>query len=1160
MRLFHRISALSAVYASARCLNPLVLFSVGCILRRRFALLISCVLMFSVVIGQGVATANETAAEQRPSYADVFRIKNIAPSLTNNGGEFTNSELYYAVDGLTDSHWETARQNTDTFHNEVIVDFRYPIELGRIGYWPRVEGARLKGYPTRVSIYASPSETGEDYTLVHQGSYSPREGELMLDFGKSVTAQRIKFVFDEAYQNWAAIGELVFYKFDEVSTQVNAMFTDTLFTQLAEGVTSEQVEALYTRSLTHPDGSLTDKLLTARALLAGQAIPGRIITPAQDGNVRQHTHNVLKMANFGSSLLPTGIAARPGETVTVYVDIEPHKPLPSIVFSQNQGTWNGWKQGYKLLPGTNTFTVPSFANPQNKVPGGPIYIENPYTPEQQGVAPRIRISGGYDFPLFAEGDDVEEYKNELRNYLALRESDPSRYADVAEIASPWITATGTTENASRAYLEQNRNPQEILDFHKKQYQELLKFAGVTDFDGSGDDPKARVLTPRQVVRATTMPGAGYFAYATGDHTGFSASTMNGYFGATQYGWGIAHELGHHLDAWGAKWDEVTNNMWANYNQVVLEKRNDRIEERQYDKLMTSNARDDYATNAGPVSDLSIFWQLFLYDHDYWAKYQRARRDDLFSQLSEVDRIVALSSAAIGYDMTEHFDRHHYFQQRYPNNPTAQATAKERVKAAIAAANIPAAPADFRTWYMWTKALNTDQGFTDLSAPTIEDVTYANGNVTVTLSDPLSRDEARLGYEIMVDGKVMAFVRNDSITFPIVDDGQPHTYSVRAFDIKLQPTVESAAVTVNYTDPRIYLTGPTFVPRGASMETVARAMSAYDSAGNQLQVTADANTIDTTKTGIYRVNFTATDAQGRSKTKNQAIHVVARTTYISDMPTVTETDGWRGMAKDRKIESNTPISLTLGSGVEHPFPKGIVSHAPARVTYDLSNMNAQFFEAYLGIEGAVRQSSGNIIMEVLADGQSIFKSSPVTSSSPARHIVLDVTDVKTLELVTDSNGPNTADHGVWAAANISEYFLADRWKPESTGITRPEGEDVTEGDVYASLTNMAPAAKIASKELLTDIPTENGKVDVLVTYTDNSTSEVSVPITFVKATPETPGDEDTAGTVQGLEIPSTGGRGAVVIYAAALFLACVALLGAFAKKRHNTRAAAVRAKG
>ncbi|MDO5033764.1 MAG: M60 family metallopeptidase [Actinomycetaceae bacterium] len=533
-------------------------------------------------------------------------------------------------------------------------------------------------------------------------------------------------------------------------------------------------------------------------------IEGEAFTLPREGDVRTHTKDVLKMSSFGGILIPTGLAANQGQTVRVYVEANEGEPLPKIVFSQAQGKFSEWNRKVQLEPGENVVTVPQILNPAGVVAGGPIYFENPYTPAEQSEAPRVRIAGAYRFPYFEDGGDPEEFTQYLTEYKQKVEENPGEYASIVELSSDWVIMTGTLANAE-IFLN-GKSPQATLDFHKQRYQDLLKFSGLSEFGAEYVDVKEWIHAPRQMVRAMSMP-RGVFAYAMNDHTGFGEGSMNNYFNAESYGWAMSHELGHQIDLMGAKWPEVTNNMWANYAQVVLQGQNDRVTPSQYNTLFTQNALDDYAQNSKAISNLAIFWQLHLYDPEFWPKFQDAARDDaLFPELSTEQRLVVLSSYVLGFDLTEHFDRHHYFDYRWSSVADQEAN-REAVRAAIADAGIPERPANLKTWYMWTKAARVQETFADLSAPRVANVEYADGRATVTLADDLGRDEARLGYEVFMDGKLVAFASEDRVSVPFVDDGASHTFAARAYDLKLNRTDMSALVSFNAAEPGIVVLPP-----------------------------------------------------------------------------------------------------------------------------------------------------------------------------------------------------------------------------------------------------------------------------------------------------------------------------------------------------------------
>ena len=162
-----------------------------------------------------------------------------------------------------------------------------------------------------------------------------------------------------------------------------------------------------------------------------------------------HAQQILKMS-YGTNNQPTGIAARAGEKITVYVDADASGPLPQLVFTQQEGSWSAWSSTVSLKPGKNEFTVPTIYS-GNVTQGGPIYIVNPYTSEQQKKAPVIRIEGGERFPIFTKDTDPQQFKAFLTDYHNRLNADVAAHPDVlerelidvVEIVSDRIIFTGT---------------------------------------------------------------------------------------------------------------------------------------------------------------------------------------------------------------------------------------------------------------------------------------------------------------------------------------------------------------------------------------------------------------------------------------------------------------------------------------------------------------------------------------------------------------------------------------------------------------------------------------------------------------------------------------------------------------------------------------------
>ena len=143
-----------------------------------------------------------------------------------------------------------------------------------------------------------------------------------------------------------------------------------------------------------------------------------------------------KMWNF-QDWQPTGLAVKSGQVITVYVDVEKGKPTPKLIFKQMDSQHNG-NRVINLTNGKNVITIPEVDSNQLR-PGtakaGVLYTNNPYTPEEQGRIPKIRIEGAFSYPHYIKGvDNDEEVMQELSEYVEKLEEDPT-LPDVFEVFS-----------------------------------------------------------------------------------------------------------------------------------------------------------------------------------------------------------------------------------------------------------------------------------------------------------------------------------------------------------------------------------------------------------------------------------------------------------------------------------------------------------------------------------------------------------------------------------------------------------------------------------------------------------------------------------------------------------------------------------------------------
>lgn len=758
-------------------------------------------------------TDADTVQDPQANYDAQFQIPASAiASYTSNYGNWWKNVIAYAFDGNPATFWETRLPNNATRTNHVDITFKEITEIGKIEYYPRADGTPLKGYPTQLTILASQSDKGENFTEIYSAKNKTTSEALKIDLGKNYSFKRLRFRFDEADRGMAAIAELKFYKFDEVAAQVKALFADGLYNSLKADVTKERLDTLEAQVALHPSDAVKNLFQRAQSIFTGSTTSeGETFTLDQRGNTVKHAREVLKTGSYGTDLLAVGIAARAGETIRVYVDADASAPLPQIAFSQQFGKWNGWITYRNLHVGENIFTVPSLPNPSN-VPaaGGAVYFLNPYTAQEQPKAPRIRIENGYRYPLFHDGDDVQDFMQFLRSYQEQMKKDPEKYANIVEILDDYSLVNGTVNNA-QVWLNDQASPQDAVNLQKKTIPLILAYAGITEENGT---PTSSRMGVRAHMRAMSMPNSSYGAYAMGDHVGYREPAVGSIFAGKPYNWALTHELGHQLDIPGGTWAEITNNMWANYIQTDVNKGTDRAEAYDwYNNAFIHSAPDSYATQKDVPWRTNALWQLRLLKDNYWPEYQKALRSGKYADagLTQPERIAAVSSAVMGMDLTEHFARYDWFGRR--NNKgiaTEEGIAKEsasiaKIKAVLAQDGVPEKEENIKPWYLWSKASkNAGKKFNDLHAPEIDSITYRDGKLTVVFKKDSNREDATLGYEIKMDGKVIGFTRTDTFTTAIADDQAEHNFSFRGFDIKLTPT--TALETVNMT-----LSAPTSQP-------------------------------------------------------------------------------------------------------------------------------------------------------------------------------------------------------------------------------------------------------------------------------------------------------------------------------------------------------------
>lgn len=294
----------------------------------------------------------------KETYNNTFKIDNSEIEKISSNDGSTAEALMKAIDDNTKTYWSSRKVNTDDFKNEIIVQLKEATVLDRLIYggtpgWQ-------KGYAEEFEIYASKTTKGNTFKLVATGEQSPSHDIKEITF-KPTEFKRIKFVFKRGNLNQSASSVFWLYKEDKLSKTINNIFTDGTMVKLKDEYNNmDIINNLGKEVNNHP---LKDQLMLAIDL-AKEILQGdkdyldRIFTVKQNGDTHSKGKDTLLMSSFGNDFQSTGIVAKPEEVFNIFVEGEDNKPLPIIVFSQQEGHYGNWKREYQLKKGMNTIVVP----------------------------------------------------------------------------------------------------------------------------------------------------------------------------------------------------------------------------------------------------------------------------------------------------------------------------------------------------------------------------------------------------------------------------------------------------------------------------------------------------------------------------------------------------------------------------------------------------------------------------------------------------------------------------------------------------------------------------------------------------------------------------------------------------------------------------------
>lgn len=1049
------------------------------------------------------AAAGETA--QAPSYDSVFQIPSSAiTSITNNAGHYGGSVIGNAIDGKNNTHWETNKPNSGSFRNAVTVTFDGLYEISTLKYLVRQDGGKPKGFPLEYNIYYSTTDSGEDFTLLKNGAFASTSGSAVSISVEPTSVRRVRFEFVKAHNNWASMAELSFYRYDELADKINEVFTDPTNSALSEEYqNADKLNALLLLAQAHPEREKYERILAdAMALLDDPgAFDSRMFTASQRGNhdkERARTKISWVMYSFDS----TGYYVTPGETIYVYVDADPNGVMPKLVFGQIAKDKNDWRRWFTLKPGLNVITAQTI----DKMNPAAIYICNPALPEDQAYAPRIRIAGGTKFPLYVHGKtDPADFEAELTEYLknvSYNDNDFANgnpngyYYNIAEVTSENCTISTSAAGCLKGITSvSGKTIADTMDLWEDMYYSYAKYSGFNTEDPSDPDYMPRCKFTSRVFCQGPFGWAdvGYNGFNGGNSakrdTGFFSHLVS-YSAISSGGWALFHEIGHSYDGAPLGVSESTNNLYSlmmqdkylpNNRMVTGNLWKNKIEPfHNTEDRSTRNAKEIW-TYLGIVNQLEL-----VYGREtLYGQAQKLMRMDTtgdYNGLNKYEKMAVSMSRAAGVDLTPHFE--------YYCLPIGD-------RARELTANLP--KDGKKTYYVNNKYEDENaSAFTNADArPSLK--ASGNGQVQLTLSidEP---DNAVLCYEIYRDGKLLGVTYTSQFTDRTAQPNTLYSYTAVAYDRKLNPSLQSAAVVKNSSEPLISSTGDAVVSLYASFDPM-QYITAKDAQGNDItsRVQVVENTVDAAEKGEYSVTYRVSDELGNESVYTLPVRVVSENTYLSDTNWSSAKIGWGSVRKDLSV-GQKPISLLDESG-ERVYTKGIGAHANSTIVYDISRFGAQTFESYVGVDGLMRgANAASLTFEVYVDGVKQFDSGLMKKDTPQKLVRVDIEGAKELKLVvTDGGNGNGSDHADWADAKL----ITESAKPVISGIqnyTIRAGESVDlmqgvtasdneDGDLTASLT------------MSTDFdPDRAGVYDVVyqVTDADGNTAEETGSVAVVNA--------------------------------------------------------------
>ena len=509
------------------------------------------------------------------------------------------------------------------------VDPKSTINLVKIRYWNTENG------DTELSVQAKIIEK----TDAKNNRY------YIVRFDEPITANKVHMRLGRSWMDMSAmkVGEIHFHEYDPLEKEIDSIYADETHTTLKKDVNEETIANLEAR-LDEPDEATGEKhplykelkldLQTAKELLNGTLSAVYSVNPGI--TAQKDTHLGFTGLNAWQ---PLGKTAYAGEVIQVMVGHSSKRNGEradlQLVVTQYHAESNSVAKTVNLNVGKNEITIPKLSS-NDFERGGQLYIA--YTGNNSKDSYAVRVNGGSDIPVLNlykktgqdRKDAIKNYINQLETYqstIQTKHEELHKQETSSSVAYDYdeencilnatdilmdkmmysLPATQVWKNINGSTTDEKV---EALDKALKAMEDTMtlfyQHKGLSD---SADSSRGKNALPSQHLNIRYMRMfAGAFMYAAGNHIGigWGSATLTGANSWDDFGWGIAHEIGHDINQGSYAVAEITNNYFAQL--LTKATKGTRFAYEDVYKKVTSGTTGMAADGA---VQLAFYWQLHL---------------------------------------------------------------------------------------------------------------------------------------------------------------------------------------------------------------------------------------------------------------------------------------------------------------------------------------------------------------------------------------------------------------------------------------------------------------------------------------------------------------------------------------------------------------------